>query len=126
LAAKVYEQELLGALGAPPEIDVAFLGVGLDGHVASLFPGHPLLAEQNRWVAAVTDSPKPPPRRLTLTLGALCAARLVLVAAFGSAKADAVRRLLDTASSEVPLALLARGATRMFVLLDEASRGLLE
>lgn len=74
----------------PTRIDLVILGLGEDGHVASLFPGSPLLGESRRRVAAVTDAPKPPPRRLTVTPRVLDEARRVIVLATGSAKAEAV------------------------------------
>ena len=85
-------------------LDALVLGVGEDGHVASLFPGSPLVAEKVRRVAAVTDSVKPPARRLTLTARALIEARRVLVLATGTEKADAVARALegDAAPRELP------------------------
>ena len=67
-AAEDYASVLSGVLGPLPALDIALLGMGPDGHIASLFPDHPLLRERERVVAAVTDSPKPPPQRLTLTL----------------------------------------------------------
>ena len=117
-AAASYADTMVRLLGSPPRLDFLLLGVGADGHVASLFPGHPLLQEQARWVAAVTDSPKPPPRRLTLTLPALVAADQVAVAALGEAKAGVVHEALESAYSELPVALLARRARRVTFLLD--------
>lgn len=120
-AARAYEAVLKRVLGRPAAIDVALLGVGPDGHVCSLFPGHPLLEEQRRWVAAVEDAPKPPPRRLTLTLPALAAARLVVVAAMGEAKAACVRAALEEPHSPLPVARVARSASRALFLLDHAA-----
>ena len=74
----------------PATVDTVILGLGEDGHVASLFPGSSLLAERRRRVAAVIDAPKPPPRRLTVTPRVLDEARSVIVLATGSAKAGAV------------------------------------
>ncbi len=70
----------------------ALLGVGEDGHTASLFPGHPAL-ESPRLVEVVRDGPKPPPLRLTLTPKALSTAEEVVFLALGEAKREAVRRL---------------------------------
>jgi len=117
-AADSYAEELSPLLGDPPRLDVALLGMGPDGHVGSLFPGHPLLREERRWVAAILDSPKPPPRRLTLTLPVLHAADLLIVAAMGEAKAEVVRRAIEDSTSALPVALALRGARRALFLLD--------
>jgi len=70
-------------------LDFVLLGVGEDGHVASLFPGHPLLRASGL-TAGIRDSPKPPPERVTLTLEAIRDAGRVLIIATGAGKADAV------------------------------------
>jgi 6-phosphogluconolactonase len=124
-AARAYEGTLTRVLGAPARLDVALLGVGPDGHVCSLFPGHALLKEDRRWVAAIADAPKPPPRRLTLTLPALAAAALVVVAALGEAKAAVMREALKDPASTLPVALALRGAQRAVVLLDPPAGRLL-
>jgi 6-phosphogluconolactonase len=120
-AAHAYENELVSALGRPPRLDVVILGMGPDGHVCSLFPGHSLLQERTRWVSAVVDSPKPPSRRLTLTLPSLEAAAFVVVAAFGETKAAALREAIEDSGSALPVALAVRGAARALFLLDQGA-----
>lgn len=87
----------------PGRIHLALLGIGEDGHFASVFPGSPLVNETVRPVAAVQDSPKPPPFRLTLTPVALRGTK-GLMAVAGAGKAAAVRRALhgDEPASAVP------------------------
>jgi 6-phosphogluconolactonase len=111
--------------GSPPRLDLVLLGVGPDGHVCSLFAGHPVLAERRRSVAVVEDSPKPPPRRLTMTLPVLVGAETVLVVALGGAKAEVVRAALEDPDSPLPVALLARQARRTLFLLDPDAARLL-
>ena len=82
-AAADYEHRLLSALGPKPSIDLVLLGMGPDGHTCSLFPGHALLQERERWVAWLEDSPKPPPARITLTLRAIREAANVAFACVG-------------------------------------------
>jgi 6-phosphogluconolactonase len=94
------EQDFAGAL------DVALLGMGPDGHVASLFPGHPLLrSEDECWVQYLDDSPKPPARRMTLSLGFLKRTRASYLIAFGQSKRDALLRVLQS-DPELPLSTL--------------------
>jgi 6-phosphogluconolactonase len=123
-AAAAYEAELDGATTGHTRVDVALVGVGPDGHICSLFPGHPALDEQQRRVVAVTDSPKPPRRRLTLTLPALRDATVV-AAAFGSAKADVIAEAVRDPESRLPLALALRGARKPVLLLDAEAAGAL-
>ncbi|QZY30668.1 6-phosphogluconolactonase [Nocardioides coralli] len=91
--------------------EVLMLGIGPDGHVASLFPGHAALAVEDRSVVAVPDSPKPPPERISLTLPALNRSRAVWFVASGEGKAEAVARALadDGSVDQTP----ARGVTGM-------------
>ena len=102
-AAERYSHALVRELGSPPRLDVALLGLGPDGHVCSLFPGHRLL-DHTGWVAAIDDSPKPPPKRVTLTLESLRHARVVALAALGAAKAESVRDVLEDPGSSLPAA----------------------
>ena len=76
-----------------PRFDVIHLGLGDDGHTASLFPGSPALQEGQALVAAVHDAPKPPPERLTLTLPVINAARAVLFMVQGASKREALARV---------------------------------
>ena len=109
-AALAYEQ-LLAANAEPgeaaPAFDVHLLGVGPEGHVNSLFPDTPAVREKNRLVVGVEDSPKPPPRRITLTLPAIQRSREVWLMVSGSAKADAVAAAVGGAD---PVAVPAAGA----------------
>ena len=93
LAASRYANTLIGRAGDPPELDVVHLGIGEDGHTASLFAGDPLLEEKQRWVGV--SRPYLKHRRLSLTLPAIDQARCIVWFAVGSGRRDAVRRLLD-------------------------------
>lgn len=103
---------------AVPAFEVLMLGVGPDGHVASLFPGHATLGVVERTTVGVTDSPKPPPERVSLTLPAIEAAQEVWLVVAGADKADAVRRALAGADPSVVPASAVRGRSRTLWLLD--------
>ena len=122
-AASDYADALRETLGEPPTLDVALLGVGEDGHVASLFPGRGTLHAKDSLVLVVDDAPKPPRQRLTLSLQVLASARGVVVGAFGSAKSAAVTDALRNPDSTLPLASLLRRASHATLLLDERAAG---
>ncbi|MGH3872709.1 MAG: 6-phosphogluconolactonase [Pseudonocardiaceae bacterium] len=104
--------------GPAPSFDICCLGVGEDGHVASVFPGSPAVYETERAVIGVRGSPKPPPTRITLTLPAIrCAAEVWLIVA-GSAKAAAVAMALHGAGEVQLPAVGAVGRRRTLWLLD--------
>ncbi len=127
-AARRATDELKSIAGDPPHLDLAIVGVGDDGHVASIFPRRPRTrtdvsidahsARAEQPVIAVYDSPKPPPRRLTLTLSVLANASVVIVAAFGASKAEAISGALHGKDPSVPIAELLRRASSSLVLLD--------
>jgi 6-phosphogluconolactonase len=106
--------------GQLPVLDLIVLGIGPDGHVASLFPGSPALdAPADAVCLGVHDSPKPPPERITLSLAMLRAARRCLLLATGASKADAVDAMLGEPSRHVPASLLRR--ERLTVIVDDAA-----
>jgi 6-phosphogluconolactonase len=120
-AAADYARLLRARAGDPVKLDLVVLGVGSDGHVASLFPGHRLLRVWDREVAVLDDAPKPPPGRMTLTLKVLTAARRVVIFASGRSKAGAVLEALGDEESELPAALVLMGEGATTVLLDPAA-----
>lgn len=122
--ARSYAQELAqhvpGAVNGPPVLDLVLLGIGPDGHVASLFPGASTLdGGQDAVCLGVLDSPKPPPERITLSLAVLRAARECVLLATGASKADAVSAMLTEPSRHVPASLLRRD--RLTVFADDAA-----
>lgn len=112
-AAARYAAELAGA-----RFNVLLLGVGPDGHVASLFPSHPELADE-RPAVAVRNSPKPPPTRITLSMPTIQRAEEVWLVVSGPDKARAVELALD-GDDTIPAAH-ARGRRRTLWLLDRAA-----
>ncbi|AOW92592.1 6-phosphogluconolactonase [Rhodococcus sp. WMMA185] len=122
-AAVAYEEELAAHAkgGQVPVFDVHLLGMGGEGHVNSLFPDTDAVREEHRYVVAVTDSPKPPPVRITLTLPAIQQANEVWLVVSGDAKAEAVAAAVGGASPVDIPASGARGRTVTRWLLDSAA-----
>ena len=115
-------RDAAGGASALPPVDVLLLGVGPDGHVASLFPEHPGVHDP-RAVIAVRGAPKPPPTRISLGLSAINAAEEVWLLASGAEKAPAVALANSGAGPvQVPAAGV-RGRTRTLWLLDRAAAG---
>jgi 6-phosphogluconolactonase len=123
-AALAYEQVLAANAdaGAPtPRFDVHLLGMGGEGHVNSLFPDTAAVRESTRLVVGVTDSPKPPPRRITLTLPAVQRSREVWLVVSGAEKADAVAAAVGGAAAVDIPAAGGVGTDATVWLLDEAA-----
>jgi 6-phosphogluconolactonase len=112
-----YARTIAQSFGAGmPRFDLVFLGLGTDGHTASLFPGSPALKESTRLVVAVTH---PDHSRLTLTLPVLRAAKLVVFLVAGTSKQEALRQLL--AGEDIPAAMVTAG--RVVIIADESAAG---
>jgi 6-phosphogluconolactonase len=109
---------------ATPSFDVHLLGMGGEGHINSLFPHTAAVRETSRMVVGVADSPKPPPRRITLTLPAIQRSREVWLIVSGTAKADAVAAAVGGADPvDVPAAgAVGRDATVWLLDEDAASK----
>jgi 6-phosphogluconolactonase len=118
-AAARYEDVLVDVCGRPPELDLVHLGLGPDGHTASLLPGDPVLdvTDHSVWFAR----PKGGIPRVTLTYPTLDAARLIVVVASGEEKADAVRGVLS-GDQTLPAARLNAPNIRFYIDAAAASR----
>lgn len=105
-AAKAYEltlREVFRPEANFPRFDLVLLGIGEDGHTASLFPDSPTVQETHRWVAPVLDAPKPPPERVTLTLPVINNARHVVFVAAGRGKMSIVSKVFGPDLGKPPL-----------------------
>jgi 6-phosphogluconolactonase len=120
-AADAYDDELEGI-----SIDLAFNGIGPDGHTASLFPGSPQLAERGRRAVAGPAGLEPFVDRVTMTLPFLNSAATVLFLVAGAAKAEAVRRAFGGDPDPATPASLVRGAVETIAILDRSAAALLD
>ena len=105
-----------------PRFDVIHLGLGDDGHTASLFPGNDALNERQAVVRAIHDAPKPPPDRLTLTLPVLNAARAVLFMVQGAGKREALAGVLRR-DPPLPASHVQPGDGELQFIVDRAALG---
>ena len=117
--ADLIRERVPAGLDGIPALDFALLGLGEDGHTASLFPDAPALEASGEICVAVHDAPKPPADRVTLTLDVLRGARGAGILAVGDAKARPVAAALEGPSARVPASLLAAGPLEL--ILDEAA-----
>ncbi|PLB41475.1 nagb/rpia/CoA transferase-like protein [Aspergillus candidus] len=114
--ADLYQEELMHIFAAKdsvklPVFDLILLGCGPDGHTCSLFPGHELLREKDAWVAAESNSPKPPPKRITLTLPVVTHAIQIAFVATGAGKKEIMKQIFDAGEDgNLPAALVNQGA----------------
>jgi 6-phosphogluconolactonase len=122
-----YEEHLRLAtktsLSAQPSLDLVLLGLGEDGHTASLFPGASILRDRQRMIAA-TQSPKDPPNRMTMTLAAINRASVILFLVIGAGKAGVVRAILDPRTEterQLPAAMVSPKEGRLIWFLDQAA-----
>jgi len=103
-------------------LDLALLGVGEDGHICSLFPGHRALMADDLRVVAVEDAPKPPPRRLTLSLPFVLRTKKIWLIAVGPRKLPVLHAALSRTQRTTPLDLLLHQAKDVTVFTDQIIR----
>ncbi|HLN75849.1 MAG TPA: 6-phosphogluconolactonase [Nocardioidaceae bacterium] len=123
-AARAYAEEVSGALGVDGRFDVLLLGVGPDGHCASLFPGHDEV-HAGGLAVGVRNSPKPPPERISLTMEVLLRAQEVWFVVSGDGKAKAVHDALGGTDVHAVPAAGPRGHRRTLWLVDSDAASLL-
>ncbi|KAI6649808.1 6-phosphogluconolactonase-like [Oopsacas minuta] len=122
VAAKGYRDKLESVFGKNlPEFDLLLLGMGPDGHTCSLFPQHQGLDESKEWIIPITNSPKPPPNRITMTYPVLNNSKHTAIVTTGSSKADALKRCIkpDKPDDVLPAGLVK--AKLVSWLVDEAA-----
>ncbi|HEX8121890.1 MAG TPA: 6-phosphogluconolactonase [Solirubrobacteraceae bacterium] len=119
-AAWLYARELVAALGDEPVFDLVVLGLGPDGHIASLFPDHPEAWSRHAPVIAIRRSPKPPPERITLTLPVIARARHTVLLVTGDGKREALARVCAR-DEALPVSALGDGLDE--IVCDRAAAG---
>jgi 6-phosphogluconolactonase len=117
-AAWLYGCDVVRAMGERPVFDLVLLGLGPDGHTASLFPGDPAADAERAPVIGVRGAPKPPPERITLTMPVLRRARFTMLVVAGDEKADALAKV-RAGDASVPAGRLLDGLDE--IVCDEAA-----
>lgn len=107
-----------------PVFNLLLLGMGPDGHTASLFPNHKALEETKEWVTYIDDSPKPPPKRITLTLPVINNAETVIFVSTGASKAEILKKII-VEGEDYPAGRVNPKKGELFWLLDKAAGSLL-
>merc|ERR1712070_201321 len=111
-----YEKKLVSVFASRgsvkvPLFDLLLLGCGPDGHTCSLFPDHPLLREADAWVLSIADSPKPPAKRITLSLPVVLHGAKIGFVATGGGKKDILKKIFETEEGgKLPCGLVNEGA----------------
>ncbi|GJJ09429.1 hypothetical protein Clacol_003651 [Clathrus columnatus] len=121
-----YEQQLIVQFASKdsarfPIFDLILLGMGPDGHTASLFPNHELLQETDRWIAPIEDSPKPPSKRITFTFPVINHAAKVAFVAAGEGKQDTLHDVLDKPEEGLPSSRVRPVHGQLYWFTDDAA-----
>ena len=122
-----YQEELMRSFAAKdsvklPIFDLLLLGCGPDGHTCSLFPNHELLRESDAWVACIEDSPKPPAKRITLSLPVVTHGLKIAFVATGAGKKEIMKQILDTEEGRnLPCGLVNEGGAERVSWFTDSS-----
>lgn len=122
-----YQEELMRSFAAKdsvklPIFDLLLLGCGPDGHTCSLFPNHELLRESDAWVAPIEDSPKPPAKRITLSLPVVTHGVKIAFVATGAGKKEIMKQILDTEGGRsLPCGLVNEGGAERVSWFTDSS-----
>jgi 6-phosphogluconolactonase len=121
-----YECRLKSIANENNGFDILVVGFGPDGHICSLFPGHPLFVHketQSRMVVSISDSPKPPPERVTLTMGIVNNSANILICGYGAGKAAILKEILVDKNQSIPAACIkpVSGTAKWYLDKDAAN-----